>query len=193
MPIDLISTPGASDANSFVSLEDANDYFETRLPLDPPWITSGDVPKMLLIMATRILTSMVVPRRSLRWDKAGDPYYYTSRAWTGTPSTSTQSLVMPMRGLYDFLGRAIPEDEIHQSMKDATSELAGQLGISDRTLDNDVIVQGIKRVKASSVEVEFKEIIEARVLPDAVLNLLPPWWLTDEIVEYAVNEAFLEA
>lgn len=188
MPIDLISTPGGTDSNSLCSLEHANLYFERRLPLDPPWITSGDVPKMLLIMATRVLTYMNVARKSLRWDGNKKPYYYTSRAWTGEVSTSTQALVFPRKGLTDRLGRAIADNVVPVEAMDATAELAGQLQIADRTLDNDIIVQGITSIVAGPVELEFKEIIESQVLPSSVQNILPPNWLTDEIITYAVEQ-----
>lgn len=79
---------------------------------------------------------------------------------------------------------------IPQALKDAQSELAGQLLISDTTLDNSVSVQGLTSVKAGSVALTFKENIAAHVLPDAVMNLLPPGWLTDEIISYPANAEF---
>lgn len=193
MPIEIIATPGASDANSFCTLAEANTYHERRIALETPWVTSGDTPAILLIMATRVLSSMIVARKHLRWDKAGKPYYYTSRSWTGTPVDDIQALPWPMKGMYDRLGRAIAEDIIPQELKDATSELAGQLGLGDRTLDNDVKVQGITSIKAGSVALSFKEVIETQVLPDMVLNLMPPSWFTDEIVSYGVNEFIFAA
>lgn len=77
-----------------------------------------------------------------------------------------------------------------QAVKDAESELAGQLIISDTTLDNAVAVGGIKSVSAGSVSVSFKDDIAAHVLPDAVLALMPPSWFTDELVEPAVRAQF---
>ncbi len=80
---------------------------------------------------------------------------------------------------------------IPQALKDAESELAGQLLIADTTLDNAVLYGGITSVKAGSVAVSFKEAIQAHVLPDAVLNLMPPSWLTDELIEGALQAEFL--
>lgn len=188
MPITIVATPGASDANSFCTLTEANTYHERRIALDPAWVTTGDPPAILLIMATRILNAMTVARKHLRWDKEGKPYFYTSRAWTGSIVDEVQALAWPRKGMFDRLGRAIAENAIPQELKDATSELAGQLGLGDRTLDNDVKVQGITSIKAGSVALSFKEVIEAQVLPDMVLNLMPPSWFTDEIVTYGVNE-----
>ena len=193
MPIEVIATPNAADANSFITLAEYAFYHERRLPLDPPVVVTGDVAARNVIMATRVLSSMIVARKTIRWDKAGNPYYYTSRAWTGSISTLTQALAWGRKGMLDRLGRAIAENAIPIELKDATSELAGQLGLGDRTLDNDVKVQGITSIKAGSVSLTFKEIIEAQVLPDMVLNLMPHGWFTDEIVDYGVSPIVFEA
>lgn len=79
---------------------------------------------------------------------------------------------------------------IPQALKDAESELAGQLLMADTTLDNSVAVGGITSVRAGSVSVSFKDAIDAHVLPDAVINLMPPSWLTPELVEPAMSAQF---
>jgi hypothetical protein len=75
-------------------------------------------------------------------------------------------------------------------LKWATAELAGQLANGDRTLDNDVIVQGITAVRAGSVSVNFKQNIVPQVLPDMVMNLLPIGWLSDELYVLANPAVF---
>lgn len=191
MPIEVKATPNGEDSNSFISLADYAAYHLTRLPLDPPVVTTGDVAARNVIMATRVLSAMAVAHKSLRWDKNGKPYYYTSRQWTGSIATDTQALAWGRIGMYDRLGRAIPSDSIPQELKDATSELAGQLGNTDLTLDNDISVQGITSVKAGSVALTFKDMIDSHVLPDAVWMLMPPSWFTNEIVSYAVTSNFV--
>jgi hypothetical protein len=79
---------------------------------------------------------------------------------------------------------------IPQELKEAQSELAGQLLMADTTLDNSVIAGGIKSVSAGSVSVSFKDMIEARVLPDAVWNLMPPSWFTEELYVPAQKAIF---
>lgn len=193
MPITVIATPNAADANSLISLDDYALYHSLRMPLDPPVVVTGDIAARNVIFATRVLSSMIQPHRSLRWDRNGKPYYYTSRAWTGAVATSTQSLAWGRTGMYDELGRVIALDSIPQRLKDATSELAGQLQNADTTLDNQVIAQGVTSVKAGSVSLTFKEMIDSKVLPDAVLALLVPSWLTDEQVEWAGHKLLFEA
>lgn len=74
---------------------------------------------------------------------------------------------------------------IPQELKDAVSELAGQLSLADRTLDSDVAVQGVTSVRAGSVSVSFRENVEAQVLPDVIWALMPDSWFTDELIEPA--------
>lgn len=84
--------------------------------------------------------------------------------------------------MYDANGNAILDTVIPDDLKDATAELAGALGTSDSTLDNDVIVQGLTSIKAGSVSLSFKEMIEQHVIPEMVWNLMPSSWFTDETI-----------
>lgn len=182
MAIIIIATPGAPDANSYETVAESDLYFESRRPLNPAW-DDVDSKEGSLVMATRTLNSMFVGRKTLKHDACDCDYYVVGRKWTGAPTTSTQRLPWPRTGMFDSNGNPIPDDVIPQELKDAESELAGQLNVVDRTLDNDVIVQGIKSVRAGSVAVSFKDTIQTQVLPDAVVNLLPPSWFTNETIE----------
>jgi len=183
----IIATPGAANANSYLTLAEAQAYFDARLPL-AGWDDADDQ-SVLVIMATRVLEMMFVGHRRLDRGKDGD-FYITTPKWTGAPSTTTQRLAWPRTGMLDRNGNAIAVDVVPQDLKDATAELAGQLGNADRTLDNDVIVQGLTSIKAESVALAFKDMIEPRVLPDAVWNLMPDSWYTDELIEPAFPAQF---
>lgn len=184
-------TPGGNTANSYGSLDEANIYFSSRIPIDPPWGVDTDADTAALLQATRLLDAMSVARRMLRPTiPPGRFYYYTPRQWTGAIATDTQTLAWPRTGMFDRLGRAIPVDAIPNELKEAQFELAGQLRGSDRTLDNPATLLGLTSVKAGSVALTFKQSIEAKVLPDAVINLMPPSWFTDELIEYAINAIF---
>jgi hypothetical protein len=185
----IIATVGAANANSYETQAEANTYFDERLPLPTPWVASGDAAIRALLTATRVLDAMALPHRTLRHMGQAD-FYYTSRQWTGTPASATQRLAWPRVGMFDANGNAIASTVIPQALKDAESELAGQLIMADTTLDNAVAVGGITSVKAGSVSVSFKENIDAHVLPDAVLNLMPPSWFTDDLVEPASSALF---
>lgn len=186
MAITIVSTPGASNANSYLEVSEADTYFEGRVALDPAWgDTDNDQKIAQLVMATRLLDSLLRGQKTLVRPMNGqDAYYVIGRKWTGAPATTTQKLAWPRSGMYDQNGNAIAETVIPDALKDATAEFAGQLGISDRSLDYDVAVQGITSVKAGSVAVTFRDgHIATFTLPQAVIDLLVPSWYTEELDE----------
>ncbi len=187
--VTIVATPGAANANSFLTEAEADAYFDARLPLNPPWEDADD-PTAALVMATRVLSALAQPYRYLISSDKPPYYYRTRRTWTGAPATTTQSLPWPRTGMFDANGNAILSTVIPQALKDATAELAGQLIVADTTLDNAVAVGGIKSVKAGSVAVSFKDMIESKVLPDAVWNLMPPSWFTSEVIEAGISALF---
>lgn len=191
MAVTIVSTPSAANANSYEEVAEASAYFEARVALDPAW-DDADNKEALLVMGTRVLDA------AFRGYKTFVPamgsiaaFYRIGRKWTGLPSTTVQRLAWPRTGMFDQNGNAIAVDAIPQDLKDALSELAGQLGLTDRTLDNQVAVQGITSVKAGSVSVSFKDgYIASAVLPQAVIDLIPPSWYTEEILEGAMQFDF---
>lgn len=188
MALVVNATPGDPAANSYLTLGEAQAYFDSRLPV-PGW-DNADSQAVLIVMATRVIDKVLTPYKALTV-KDGVSYYRIRPAWTGLPATTTQRLCWPRTGMLDQNGNVIPSDVIPQDLKDAVAELAGQLGNGDRTLDNDVIVQGLTAVRAGSVSLNFKSDIMPQVIPDAVYNLMPQSWLTDELYELA-NQAFIE-
>lgn len=191
MSVTLVATPGAADANSYETEAEATAYFATRLPLSPPWDEADD-PTAALAMATRVLDATFQPRKVFVPAMNGQAAYYRAgRQWTGLPASATQALAWPRIGMYDQNGNAIAETVIPQALKDAQSEFAGQLAAGgDRTLDNDVVSQGISSVRAGSVAVSFRDTVFAQVLPDAVLNLMPASWFTEEVITSAYSAEF---
>lgn len=178
-------------SNSFLTLVEAQAYFDTRFPL-PEW-DDADSQEALLIMATRLMSAMFSPQRRLvRVSPPGQSYYLIPPTWTGTVATTTQALPWGRNGMYDRNGNAILPTVIPLDLKYATAELAGQLAKGDRTLDSDASVQGIKSIQAGSVAVSFKDMFDAtKIIPDIVFSLLVPSWLTDEIMEQA-NQALFD-
>lgn len=189
MALVLDATVGGASSNSFCLLSEAQDYFDARLPVDG-W-DNADSQTVLLVMATRMLSALAQPFKTLIPAQGGVPAYYrVRRQWTGMPATTMQRLPWPRIGMYDSNNNLIPSDVIPQELKEAEAEFAGQLGISDRTLDNDVIVQGLKDLRAGPISLSFKDNITAQVIPDAVYNLMPQSWLTDELFESAMPAIF---
>jgi len=190
MPVTINATPADPNANSYETHDEANAYFESRLPIVPPWLASGEV--AALVMATRVLDAGLRPQRLFVPASAGhDAYYRVRRTWSGLPATTTQRLAWPRVGMKDQNGNAIPDTVIPYALKEAQSELAGQLLKGDRTLDNDIIVQGITSLRAGPVSLSFKDSgLFAQVIPDAVWDLMPPSWFINEYFEPVYRAEF---
>lgn len=189
MAVEIVSTVAGATSNSFASRDEVNAYHASRIPLPTLWATTGDPAAQLIITAQRIISNLFSGKRILvrPADSKCSPYYLTYRQWKGAIATDTQSLPWPRIGMYDRYGRAIPSNVIPQDLKDAQSELAGLLGVSDRTLDNDITVQGIEEIVAGPIELRFREMSlmdgTSNTLPESVLNMLVPSWYYDERVE----------
>jgi hypothetical protein len=83
----------------------------------------------------------------------------------------------PRAGLLDIHEwNALDEDTVPDDIKDATAELARQLMDSDRTVDSQVETQGVTSMTAGPVSFSFKDEVKAKVVPDAVRNMIPRHW-----------------
>ncbi len=188
MPVVIDATPGGPSANCYELASEADAYFDSRIAIIPPWVPGGvDSSNRALVMGTRVLEMMSVPHKKLmRQSYKGGvvKYYLVSPSWTGLPSTTTQRLAWPRVGMLDRQNRAIDPTVIPQELKDALSELAGQLIKVDRTIDNEIMYDGIDSVSASGVSIKFNE-REPWVIPGAVWDLMPQSWFTDELYQPA--------
>jgi len=188
--MDLDATVGSPTMNSYLTVDEANDYFSMRLTVDE-W-ENAESQDALLQMATRVMDSVISPHRIIvRPSDGSPPYYRELRTWTGAIATTTQTLMWPRTGMYTRAGAEILSTEIPRDLKYATAELAAQLARGDRTADNKIAVQGITSVRAGSVAITFKDMIESNVIPEAVWALLVPSWLTDEIVTQVYAADFM--
>lgn len=153
----LVSTPGASNANSYLTVAEADAYHDSRLSSTDWSSAATDIKTVALIMGTRILDAM--------YD------------WRKTTSTDEQVLLWPRDGLIDYKERNFIENTIiPEELKNAVAELARQLIIEDRTLDNDISKLKINSLTAGPVSLGFGEGVEPQVIPDAVFWLIPRWW-----------------
>lgn len=198
MALVLNATPGDPDANSYVTVERAQAYFDSRLPV-AGW-DEADSQAVLCVMATRLLDAMFSGRRVFFPPSTGvnaQPGYYLVRpTWTGLRAPSNLSRLSWNRiGMYDRNGVEIPEDVYPEELQDAASELAGALGTNDTTLDNDVVVQGLTDIKAGPVALSFAQgaggAALQKALPESVLDLLVPSWFTEQVVQ-GTQTMFLE-
>lgn len=168
----IIATPGAADANSYGTEAEADDYFETRLHSEA-WDAADT--EAALINATRLLDAYI--------------------CWTGSAVDAVQALAWPRTGMLSKNGFPIPTsgaDSIPIQLKYAQFELALLLAAEeDRTLENEIAVSGLNKLKVGPVELGWKDGIESigEVVNAAVRALLVPSWLCP--TEEALGEPFM--
>lgn len=160
MPSTIVATPKAANANSYVTKNEADVYFENRLYAST-W-TSAATPdcERSLIMATKHIDYVC------DWD-----VYMAGRR-----TTLTQALQWPRSGaLTRDADDVVDQDTVPEFVKDFTCEVALAYLTKDRTVDP--TTRGITSVKAGPVAVTFDKAIAAvqRLLPDTAWQIIEPW------------------
>jgi len=157
MPLVLDATVGGVASNTYCTLAEAETYYLGRLPL-AAWAAASDAEKnAALVMATRLL--------DIKYE------------WVSWPTATTQMLQWPRYGVEDFLRLSFIEDDaIPPQLKNAEAEFAGQLLAEDRSLDSDIETKGVTSLTVGSIAFTFKNSVYAKVIPDAVRDMIPSWW-----------------
>lgn len=157
MAVTVVATPGSASANSYATIAEADTYHEAH-PHAAAWDDADDDQKgRALVTATRLLDELFV--------------------WKGSVVDDVQALLWPRSGVYEWSGYAVAEDAIPARLRNATAEYARVL-IEDeegqRLKDNDLLLQGIKRVKAGPVEIEASSFVAtSQPIPDSVVRMIP--------------------
>lgn len=147
MAVTLVATAGATNANAYCDLADANTYHDMRYHNDD-WANADDANKERLLMwATRLLDQL---------------------DFDGSLTTQTQALRWPRAGCTDREGRALDSSTIPQVIKDACAEWAFQLLLEDRTLDEGGLVEVGGKVGPVTNPQSYKR----KPIPDAVREIL---------------------
>lgn len=191
----LDATVGGANANSYLTVAEADAYFAARLHSDV-WDAlsegegegEGDSTKeAALIWATRLFDSKI----KTAWDKASLPGDATIRilstlkrdpdcfvVWNGEAASETQALAWPRSGMKSKNGFDFADDVIPQQVKDAVCELAKLLIAGDRTVENEVGNVGLTELRAGPVTLKFAaDPPNMKLLPDFVFELLvASWW-----------------
>ena len=123
----LNATVGAVDANSYVTLAEAEAYF-----LDRPHVSSWD-------SWTEKSESLILASQMLDW----------YAVWKGNKTTETQSMGWPRENAVRRDGTEIDDDIIPSDVKTAVYELALSSVSEDRTADS--ALAGIEQLKAGSL------------------------------------------
>lgn len=190
MPLVLVETPGAADANTYATLLEALAYNESR-PHADSWIASGVTDGMraaALVEAARLMD--------------------VAFQWTGAAtSPDVQNLAWPRIGMKNQNGGAIADTVIPQRLKDAQAEFARQLLDADRTADLDQEKQKLTSLAVGSIHLGFESSSGSNLstmaakqrmqgdptlqylsglIPDAVRQILVPSWYRRETVQRSI-------
>jgi hypothetical protein len=144
MAATINATPGAADANSYLTLQEAQSYAETELSASDWETATNDQRTRALITATRALDLL---------------------SYVGNRSTTTQALAWPRQG-FTTGEKAYTSTEVPTEIKQAQWELALSLlkgtVISGAGAGSTSIIPGIpnsalQRVKLDVMEIEWKK------------------------------------
>lgn len=153
----IIATPGAPDANSYLTLQEAQAYADGDIDAVEWYAASTDQKTRALLTATRNL------------DLVG---------FVGERATSTQALAWPRKN-FTTTEKTYAAGEIPAEIKIATWQLANSLVrdmvIAGQTAGSTSLIPGIpnsglKRVKLDVMEVEWKQDVPTKITP---LKALP--------------------
>lgn len=142
---------GISGANSYVTLEEANDYIEVNAFAATTWDDlEDDAKEKLLVRSSKYLDNIVT--------------------WNGTKSEQESGLRWPRTGVYDDDGFLIPDDVIPQVLKDAVCELASYLMSDDWTAP--YAANGLKELKVDVIQIDYDTTFSRASLPEYILTML---------------------
>ena len=158
----LNPTPGAPDADAYISVDEATEYFTKYSPDKADlWESfSEEAQEPAIRKATKMLDYDVV--------------------WKGSPKdTSTpQALQHPRVGLHDRMGLVFPDTEILPDLKAATAELA-LLIVSGNMPDTEAIGDFAPFAKMTigpslSFDIDTSKGSPPKV-PQTIMELISPW------------------
>ena len=159
----LIVTPGAVDANSYLTVEEADAFHQYRL-FNNEWSSANEENKeKALAWATRILDARVL--------FVGYRYDF-NRAPAGVSNTR-QALEWPRFDAYDRDGLYIPTNVIPVEVKNATAELGWLLLRRDRTASrSDAPTAGFKSIALGPIRLGIDPTDRRVDIPESVIVLL---------------------
>lgn len=160
MAATIDATVGGAKANSYVTQDEADAYFEGRLNADA-WLAAA-FPVEALIHATRIIDLL---------EFEGTPV----NPLNGTSSGTTQALKFPRYSVDDDAGWVWEPTVIPQPVKDATCEAALWLlnqGDTDPTQPTGL--EGFENVQVGALNVTPRQTYDADDLPSYIRKILAP-------------------
>jgi len=150
MALTLDATVGGVNSNSYVTEAEGDAYHESRL-FSTDWSGSTTLLKeAALVWASRILD-------------------YTFE-WAGDKFTIEQAMRWPRFAVLDRDGQLFDSNEIPVELKDAVSELARLLIVTDRTGESGT--EGLSKLKVDVIELTFDKLDRIDTIPDEVYQMI---------------------
>lgn len=151
MALTVVATAKAVNANSYVTLADAESRIEERLHVSD-WEGAIDATKnAALVWATRILDEQF--------------------NWAGYKTTAAQNLRWPRIGIYNEEDESVDEDTIPTFLARATIELALYLIGEDRT-NTETGLEGFDSIQVESIRLQTNKVSGKTRIPDAVIQII---------------------
>lgn len=174
MPATIDETVGGASANSYVTLVEAEAFFDAQ-PLTTAWDAAADDDaknRALIAAAARIDQEEFL----------GEPV----NPLTGTSSGTTQAMKWPRTDVLDAVGNEYLSTVIPEKVKRAQFKLAYIL-LDDAEFAQDTGLEGFSRAKVGPLEVEPRHSRSAGDLPDDVLRELRGLLATGSALNFAIQ------
>lgn len=155
MPVTVITTIGAANANSYISVVEADTYFEGHLYASQWASATTDTKSAALVYATRTLDNKIT------WNGSKVDQVY-----------GNQALQWPRASAYTQDGIYVPSDIIPVEVKNATAELALNLIKNDLLNQDTGDTLGITEIKVDVINLKFDSSIKKAVIPKDVIDNL---------------------
>lgn len=142
---------GLADANSYASVEEADDYLTANIHVFPKWtLLSLEEKQHLLVWGSRHL------------DQRAD--------WNGTKKVADSGRRHPRCGLIDRDGNPISPDIVAVPVKQAAIEMAAGFIDADRSAEQPT--DGIERLRVDVIEIYFDENYRLPTVPKQINMIL---------------------
>lgn len=138
------ATPGGNASNTYVTLEEAAAYFQTRL--------HSDLWEVYINKAAALVTSTKLLDRYVNW--------------SGVRATELQSLHWPANNVVDQDGYYVAHTIIPDLIKEATCEMAYFILEEDPTVLSDL--DGIHSLKIGSLQIVADHKNKSTTIPEAI-------------------------
>lgn len=150
MALVLVNTAGATNANTYASLAEAETVMESVFHKDAWSSAATDNKNIVLVEATRLL----------------DEHY----DWEGIKYTADQSLRWPRYSVLDPDGEDVDYESIPDFLKTATALLA--LSILSEDVTTELDTDGFTKLKVGSIELEANVNYRKNTVPDNVHQIV---------------------